>query len=161
VDYFNNGTIAPVVINEQGVGSYSAIKGFEAEHFHSLRGTTARKDHDETGRFGVYAISGDTVLEYRNVEGIPAHSVLVIRVANGADAPALVTVHADADDGVVLCAASVPPTDGWESYVMVPCKSAKPWPATAHLVLTFNCPRANNLVEAGDELLRLDHLIFQ
>jgi hypothetical protein len=65
VHYYNNGTIAPVVINALGVGAYDGAL-VEAENAMKIIGP-ARKTHDASGSFALYNITAATRLHYPNV----------------------------------------------------------------------------------------------
>ena len=70
VHYFDNGTIAPVVINGAGVGSYPPGR-VEAEN--AMRIAGARKGHDSRGSFFIEGITSVTTLSYPRMQRVPAH----------------------------------------------------------------------------------------
>jgi hypothetical protein len=119
VNYFANGTIMPVVIDETGVGEYDAARRIEAEHFMSIAG--AFKGHDKDGAFAIHGLADGSMLLYPNVRALPAGTTvtLTLRYANdGPLSPRLVARVKDAD-GAVLCSSRLPPTDGWAQAACV------------------------------------------
>lgn len=68
VHYYSNGTIAPVVIDSNGVGSFSVQQRIEAENFFSVQ--HAHKAHDGSGRFFMAGLSVRSELVYQNIMGL-------------------------------------------------------------------------------------------
>jgi len=160
VNYYANGSIAPVVIDAVGVGEYDAAVGIEAEHYFSIE--AAHKGHDDSGRFGVHGIVAGTVLAYPRVRGWGAGSIM-LSLANGGSAGGHVTARIGSATGTVLCTAALPATGAWDAYAEVPCAlaiGAPPAGAAAglDLVLTFDAAG-----RAADEsvLAHLDAIRFR
>ena len=155
--YYENGTMAPVVIDETGVGEYRAGARIEAENFFSLRGGAAtRVATDGAGSFGVHGVTAETVLAYPHIRGAPAAGAATLELyaaASGAPAGARVEAHLDAADGPLLCRAALPRTASWEAYATARCALAMPGgaplPDDFTLVVTF----PNN---GEGELARID-----
>jgi hypothetical protein len=131
VHFYPNGTIAPVVIDETGVGEYRAGGRVEAEAFFSASGA-ARKIFDDDAGFGL-ALAAGGAASFPHVRGAAAGAPrvrLALRAANGGAAPAAVVARlrrarggagggGAGDDGAVLGSIAVPPTGSWQAYARV------------------------------------------
>jgi arabinoxylan arabinofuranohydrolase len=145
VHYYTNGSIAPVRIDAQGVGTYSAAS-IEAEDYFAI--VSARKGHDSTGRFGVHGLRSGSTLSYPRIADVPRHPTLVLRLSNGSMQHGRVIARRGRA-GQILCTASVPVTGTWESFVELPCVFNSPSPAHIdELLLEF--------VDVTTEFARLD-----
>jgi hypothetical protein len=104
VHYFANGTIAPVVINAQGVGTYHASASatgvaevlIEAENFFELIGSGYKLDLDN-GNFGMHSLAEDSELHFPYVEsgrvvGTGGDAMLTLRVTNTGNGATAVNV---------------------------------------------------------------------
>ncbi len=171
VDYYSNGTIAPVVINGIGVGEYGFDEVIEAEHYMAM--AHASKGHTREGRFGVHNVSRATVLSYPNVRGVRTDAALsmVFRVAQPYQTPSPVSIVARVghNQGHELCRTEprdMPATQSWETFEDVECKVALPPSSSSSsslvdldVVLTFEGDDTND--SDGHELLRLDSFRFR
>jgi len=115
VHYYENRSIAPVVIDSTGVGEYRA-QHIEAENFMRLCGS-ARKQHlpDRADAFVVtVADAVDTALHYPHVLGAGGHNVttLVLVAANPRSTVATVLARRASADGPVLGECTVAPSGG-------------------------------------------------
>eukprot|EP00041_Stephanoeca_diplocostata_P006117 m.76186 g.76186 ORF g.76186 m.76186 type:complete len:217 (+) comp16183_c0_seq24:1350-2000(+) len=125
VNYFRNGTIAPIRIDDTGVGEYnlSADAPIEAEDFFRVAGS-ARKDEKVTGDgFEVANITDGSTLKYSNAHADSAGAyTLHIRASNGGSENATVTalwLSTTGPSAIGKC--MVPPTGAWSTYNEVPC----------------------------------------
>ena len=117
VHYLSNGSIAPVVIDAVGVGSYEAALGVEAENYFALRGPSGRKWHDAAGRrFAVTGLREGSAVSYPHIAGTALTTRLVLRCASAggpanasASAPAVVAQlrAVEAGGARLLCAAEL------------------------------------------------------
>ena len=153
VNYFANGTLAPVFIDGVGVGSYIG-RHIEAEFFMAATGG-ARKGHDAAGRFGMHALTAAASLGYPNVHGVPSSAAFVVAAANAGARPARVIAVAD---GAIICEAVVPPTRAWDDYVEARCEARTELPETIKLLELRFAPEGGEETEEVEELLRLDWL---
>ena len=150
VNYYQNGSIAPCVIDAAGVGAHNGRQSIEAEHFFSLAG--ARKGHDAAGRFGVHGIRGGaTEVAYQHVQHAGAARRVVLRAASGGSARGSFTAWAGARK---LCSAPLPSTGSWEAYADSACAFEGSAGEDFTLRLTFEG-------QEGQELARLDALQLQ
>lgn len=141
VHYFANGTIAPVVINGAGVGSYPPGR-VEAEN--AMRITGARKGHDTRDSFFIDGITADTTLSYPRLQRVPARATLVVAYASNSTSRAAFLVVRDASANAELGRAPLPPTGSWEYW------------ATARVALDLPTARERldlELAFAGDGVL--------
>lgn len=145
VHYHANGEMAPVRLDEIGVGSYNAAGRVEAEDYFKITGATQHETR--TGGFEVRGISEGSVLFYPHVANVPKNATLSLRVSNGGALQSEIEVREGSEKGKILGRATIPKTGGWDQYVDVKIP----------LVLAFSrvdlalCFRG-----AGGELARLD-----
>eukprot|EP00039_Didymoeca_costata_P020773 m.342381 g.342381 ORF g.342381 m.342381 type:complete len:467 (+) comp21319_c0_seq1:31-1431(+) len=80
VHYFSNGTIAPVVINAEGVGRHNATRGrlIPAVHYYSLE--NAYKFHHENNHFIVAGITNKTVIGFKNIYNVGLGTIMSLRI---------------------------------------------------------------------------------
>ena len=107
VHYFANGSIAPVAITAEGVGSHDAALRIEAEEYASLAGG-AFKRHAADGRFGVQLPQAGASVSFTHVRNVPLNGSLRLAAVNDGVAAATVVVRlGDAESGPELCRGTV------------------------------------------------------
>lgn len=113
VSYFENGTIVPVTINGQGVGSYGASYKIEAENFMYLS-SEAKKTHTVDGfTFGVSSLSPTSFIRYPHVYGLHSFSneiTMVIFYSNTGSTS--VVARLDSENGPILAKCDLENTFG-------------------------------------------------
>jgi len=150
VHYRDNGEMAPIQLNELGVGHYDASQGrIEAEDY--FNAVNANKRQCPEGGFEIRDIRQGSCLVYPNVMNLPGDSLVSFRVACENPAGATIEVRANREQGPVLGRCQVPCTGGWTSYQTVECQLRNK-PEKIDIYLVFD--------GQGDELLRLDWLSF-
>ena len=121
VHYYMNGTIAPVVIDATGVGTYDARTGaIPAENF--MRAAGARKAHLPSEGDALVVVFDDSrgaVVEYPHVRGA-AGARIVLRAANAGERPARIVAQRGVG-GAVFATCNVPAAGALGS---VACKGA-------------------------------------
>ena len=151
VHYRANGEIAPIYINEDGVGQYDADKQIESENYFAA--TNVTQHENATGGFEVRGIQDGSSLVYPNVGNLKAHSVLEFDAACGNPHGVIVEVHGKtATNDLLLAKCSIPTTGGWTNYRSVNCRLNNP-AGKMDIYFIFH----------GDsgELLRLDWFKFK
>jgi arabinoxylan arabinofuranohydrolase len=150
VSYFDNGTIVPVTINGQGVGSYGASFGkIEAENYMSLS-FDARKSHTPDGLiFGVSSLSPTSVIRYPHVFGLQSFSdniQLIFYYSNSESTTTSVFARIGSETGSILAVCDMKNTENeiTESHCSVDSKLVKSNPEF-ELVLTFHSSTTNGL----------------
>ena len=99
-----------------------------------------------------------STLQFRNVVGLHANGVVILRVSNGGVCKGDVALHVESGHSrSLLATCSVPPTGNWQSYRDISCKHNVTFLESAaqqKLVLTFGgeCD--------GVEFAHLDHIAF-
>ena len=146
VHYFGNGSIAPVVINTTGVGSYMAAHGVEAENFFKLRGP-GRKVHDIEGHtFAMTGlVAGASALYFPHVRGAGRAARVALRVRAGdgagvAGARAVLSLG-EGGGGPPLCSVALAPLAvAGEGWVELHCEGwgATPTPEDPSVTLTVD-----------------------
>eukprot|EP00928_Gymnodinium_smaydae_P051137 TRINITY_DN3465_c0_g4_i1.p1 TRINITY_DN3465_c0_g4~~TRINITY_DN3465_c0_g4_i1.p1 ORF type:complete len:489 (+),score=47.86 TRINITY_DN3465_c0_g4_i1:55-1521(+) len=153
VHYFDNGTIAPIVINKQGVGSHdvSLDDVLPAENYFSIR--QAEKKEGASG-FQVVGLRHESVLLFKNIRNAEKTSSLVLRASNGGACRGIVSMHVGSVEESAVVSCQIAPTGAWDKYMDHVCKLVTPFPkGNFDLVLAF----------AGcgvEEFARLDHIHF-
>ncbi|CAE8716967.1 unnamed protein product, partial [Polarella glacialis] len=156
VHYRADGSIEPIVINAQGVGSHDASLEavLPAENYFAIAGG-ARKQQARSGGFEIVSLASGSTLIYSHVRNIGGGRIPWLRVANGGDCTGFVELrlgrlHAS---GPSLGRCTVPPTGGWEASTDVPCELTLPLAEDdADFVLAFG--------GCEEEFARLDHISF-
>lgn len=135
VHYYANASIAPVVINAQGVGSYAATAATEAENY-MRRSDGGEKVHDDSGgASGGFAVrakaqrasgdrsasEGDARFVYPYVRGVPPAATLSVRATNRGGAPA--RVYAQFGGAPAFACAVLLPASS-TAYSWLPCEPA-------------------------------------
>lgn len=146
VHYYPNASIAPVVIDAQGVGSYNATAGAEAENYMRVS-NGGEKVYDEraAGGFAVRApprASGGNGARFRypNVRGIPQNTRFNVRAANTRGSGMAARVHARFGDeaNAAECTALVADS----AWTWIACEREKTvggrLPEDLHLTLTLD-----------------------
>lgn len=156
VHYRADGSIAPIIINEQGVGSHdvSITAEVPAEHFFAIDG--AQKQESSEGGFEVAGLSSGSVLWYANIRNVQRGDVPWLRFANGGPCigeAALMLGRFGAASPKPIGHCRLEPTGSWQSYMETPCEldSAIP-PDGADLLLRFQ--------GCDSEFARLDLIRF-
>jgi arabinoxylan arabinofuranohydrolase len=174
VNYYANGTIAPVAIDGTGVGEYDASEFIEAENFFALAplppqvGSAAVrvpasgpwKGHDSEGRFGIHGVTAETSATYPHVRNVVTGKgavEFVVVAANGNADPATVVLRVgSAADGPVVCRAKVGPTGSWEAYGEARCTSSSGGEQGEGLVVEDVTLTLTFEGEGAGEILRVD-----
>ena len=107
--YKNNGEIAPVRIDQTGVGGYDASKRIEAENYYASEAVLKRESESGDG-FDVLLSSDAARLYYPHIEGMPESAKVSIYVKS--DQPCEVEFRSDGPDEVLLGCCKVPATGG-------------------------------------------------
>ena len=145
VHYRENGEMAPVHINANGVGTYDAAHQVEAEDYFKAAGATQHET--ASGGFEVRGLTDGSQLFYPKIRNAPPVANLVLRLSNGNGQNGKVEVRRDSAKGELIGSAIIPRTGGWDKYVDVeiPLKTTT---APLDLALTFRGGKG--------ELARLD-----
>mmetsp|Transcript_30161 Transcript_30161/g.80477 ORF Transcript_30161/g.80477 Transcript_30161/m.80477 type:complete len:481 (-) Transcript_30161:317-1759(-) len=143
--FFDNGTMAPVIINEHGVSSHDASVGLPAENYFSILG--AEKREHPLG-FMVAKLMAGSSLTYRNVRNVS--SGVTLKVANGGSCQGVVHVSSA---GQLHATCTVAPTGGWFAFQDVPCHFISALPQIVR-VLTLE------FTQCEEAFLNLDHISF-
>jgi arabinoxylan arabinofuranohydrolase len=144
--YRDNGEMAPVRIDEVGVGRYDAARNrVEAEDYFKLIGGSVSER--PSGGFEVRGLSNRSVLLYPNVENVPPHAKLILHCSSEGSARGRVEIRDNGAEGKLLGRGAIVPTKSWDNYLdlEVPLCST---PSTVDLAFVFRG-------ESG-ELARLD-----
>lgn len=120
VHYYNNGSIAPLVINATGVGQYDAFDGFlEAENYFKI--TDAQKQENSNSGFKIAGLKNGSVLTYPKIHNIPTNAILILRLSNGGKSHGEIYIHSKSVDGPNLGLCNILPTGSWENYSDISC----------------------------------------
>ena len=148
--YRDNGEIAPVRIDAEGVGEYDAARGpVEAEDYFALSGGQVREC--PAGGFEVQGLANGSVLAYPHVRNVPTHGSLVLHLSNGGTGAGHVEVREGDAKGPLLGQSAIPATGGWDHYADVDVKLNNA-ASTLNLAFVFH--------GAKGELARLDNWRF-
>eukprot|EP00930_Biecheleria_cincta_P005732 TRINITY_DN106675_c0_g1_i1.p1 TRINITY_DN106675_c0_g1~~TRINITY_DN106675_c0_g1_i1.p1 ORF type:complete len:535 (-),score=49.61 TRINITY_DN106675_c0_g1_i1:59-1453(-) len=124
VHYFDNGTIAPLLVTAKGVGSHSFLDEpvLRAESYFSIAGA-GRKAEDRSGGFKIAGLQSGSELVYTNVAGLSGGGrVLIMTTSNGGACSGEILVFTEAKGSRTLFArCDVPITGGWEKYQETYC----------------------------------------
>ena len=164
VHYRANGTIAPVRIDETGVGNYNLTglvkhKGWamEAEDFYAISGGAVKRQKDASGPdpdlFEVANLTGGSSLLYPSIYSGNIKMGLSLLYSNGGTASGKVTVVAGgrANGGCVLA-----PTGGWGTYKSVSLGIPSRWGANVQTGMIKSI--ALNFSGGSAEFARIDAL---
>lgn len=153
VHYYNNGSIAPIVIDEKGVGNHAFDEEpiLPAENYFTIQG--AEKLEGPEGGFVVSGLKASSSLSFINVRGLHSEGVLQLHASNGGTCAGGIDVYVGSS---LFASCILPPTGDWQSYIDVSCLSegsALSSSTSNKLVLQFR--------GCGDaEFARLDHIAF-
>jgi len=158
VHYRNNGSIAPIVIDAQGVGAHSfdGYPQLPAENYFSIE--RAEKSEGWDGGFEVIGLRQGSALVFGNVRGLASGGVLSLRVSNGGHCVGEISAHIDVGfQRSLFTRCIVEPTGSWKTYTDVRCSPGAAFadassPVTLTLTFAGGCH--------GEEFARLDHLEF-
>ena len=143
--YRDNGEIAPIEINQVGVGSYDVSGPVEAENYFEIEG--AAKRENASGGFEVRGLTDQSLLVYPNIALVPKEARLTLHLSNGGVAEGKVEVRQNNRAGKVLGEIALPATGGWGKYTDV-AVALDDLPSNLSLALCFR--------GAKGELARLD-----
>ena len=120
VHYFSNASIAPVVINKQGVGEYDAT-AVEFENYMRAEGA-ARKLHlsEHNDIFVVEVEDASVVLVYPRVRNCDLEN-LTLRASNAGPTPVTMHARAGAATGDIVASCTVAPSHG--RFISTTCVS--------------------------------------
>jgi len=134
VHYRNDGTIAPAIINEQGVGSHNAMNSrrIQAEEFSSLESKCMHKVHvgiiDTIDIFALRSVSEcSTRVYFENIYNVENSGSMIIHAANGGNKTQLVNAEAKIKSQssdllyIHLCTIKISPTGRWDAYENFRC----------------------------------------
>ena len=125
--YYPNGSMAPVVINATGVGTYLSTEVIEAENYFRLVDGVKVAAEGASNGFGVSLAGGSTRVTYPNVQLSEEHPVTAVRVAyrQGASGVQRLVIKATAGQdslGVVAtCMLEEGSSSGSSGYEEVDC----------------------------------------
>lgn len=187
VNYYNNGTMAYVTIDETGVGEYNGQYRIEVEHYYRLSNQRHNNDgtpslytypyHDERNNiFIIYNLTVDTVLTYPHIRKTNRNSnTLSLRIANGRtdkqEYNITVTIiprimneddkNNEQQERTELCTVPLLFTGTWDTYADILCRWSLPLvlPLDFTLELTFDQNTVNN-VQDGLSIATLDSFLF-
>ena len=115
VKYKNNGDIAPIVIDVDGVAGYSAISQIvPAANFHSGLHAVIAESLD--GSFDVRGLGITSVLTYPNIRGFQSAAGILLHVSCVASRGGVIEVHSYPNTGRILATVVVHPTGDPEQY---------------------------------------------
>jgi hypothetical protein len=115
VQYKNNGDIAPIVIDADGVAGYSAISRIvAAANFHS--GVHAVIEESLDGSFDVRGLGTSSLLTYPNIRDFGTAAGISLHVSCVASRGGVIEVHSYPNPGRALATVVVQPTGGPEEY---------------------------------------------
>jgi hypothetical protein len=150
VHFKDNGDMAPVRIDEIGVGQYDARQPrIEAEDYFSAARAEIREC--PAGGFEVRGLGPGSALCYPKVKNLEANSPMTFSVACGLPAGAVIEVHAGEPRGALLGTCRVPATGGWDRFEPLSC-TLRNAAGTQDICLVFRGD--------GRECCRLDWFTF-
>jgi hypothetical protein len=150
VHYRENGEIAPVRIDEVGVGEYDAKRGhIEAEDFFDRDG--AEVHECPVGGFEMRKLTDGSKLYYPNIHNLPAQAKLTLSAASPAGEGGQVEIHDTTPDGKLLGTCKIASTGGWDKFKPFNCQLSN-GEGTESLCLVFK--------GGHDEWCHLDWLAF-
>ena len=118
VHYRTNGEIAPISIDDEGVGQYDADKQIEAENYFDA--VNVAQHENTTGSFEVCDIQNGSRLVYPNVSHLKAHTILELHASCGNPRGATVEIYGrTATNNLLLGKCVMPDTDSWTNYTKV------------------------------------------
>ena len=145
--YRTNGTIAPIRIDETGVGEYNVTANaiVEAEDFYTITNAIKQQIQGEDNGFQVVALKSGSSLSYPKIayQHLQGAARLTLHVANGGAATGTVTVQATrsglAEQARTIGSCTIAPTGSWTTYHGVACGAlqASGTHGTVDLTLTF------------------------
>lgn len=146
--YKDNGDMAPIRIDEIGVGQYDAAQSqIEAEDYFSAEGTEIKEC--PAGGFEVRLLNKKSRLDYPNINNLPPNAIVSFHVASANPGGGLIQIRDAA--GKLLGSCKVPCTGGWNNYQDIQC------------VLHNNAGKKSLSLSfdgGEEELMRLDWLKF-
>ena len=120
VHYRRNGTIAPIRIDETGVGEYDVMlsRTVQAEDFFSIAQAWKQQRVDTSDdHFEVVGLKAGSRLSFPKLRG-EGDSAIVLRASNGGVQVGVVEVSAN---GSSVGTCEIKPTGSWVTYVSIPC----------------------------------------
>jgi arabinoxylan arabinofuranohydrolase len=115
VRYRNNGDIAPIVIDADGVAGYSAVSRIvPAANFHSGMHAVIAESLD--GSFDVRGLGTSSLLTYPNIRDFGTAAGISLHVSCVAPRGGVIEVHSYPNPGRILATVVVQPTGGPEEY---------------------------------------------
>lgn len=151
VHYYDNGTIAPIVIDDKGVGSHdvAAEEVLPAENYFSIVGAEKR---ETSSGFEIVGLKDGSVLSYTHLRNIQRGSVPWLRASNAAACIGDVELRFGHLNGTLLGHCRIVRTGAWGNYANIPCHFESVV-GTIDLLLVFRgC--------GGHNFARLDHIRF-
>lgn len=159
VHYRKDGTIAPVVIDAQGVATHSFrdFPRLPAENYFFIEG--AEKAEGPGGGFEIVGLRHGSSLSFGNVRGLSSDGVLSLRLSNGGHCAGDVSVYVEAADQRFLFAScDVNPTGSWDTYAEVACRGLRGNGGIAQPSVTLALLFAGSC--SSEEFAHLDHIEF-
>lgn len=173
VHYRNNGTIAPIRIDETGVGNYRippmlalnpALKCWtiEAEDFYSIVGDAVKRQKDPLGsdqnQFEVANVSAGSALSYPNIYSKNRRMQLFVLYSNGGNQTGVMSILLKGlNKPYGSC--KLDPTGGWDTYKNLTCGGVSQFDADIN---TGKIPDlAFNFTGPATEFARVDAFNWQ
>lgn len=120
VHYLDNGDIAPIYLDDIGVGRYDATKRIEAENYFSLLGGIKAQSKD--GGFEIRGINEKTVLLYPNIYNLSSCKFVKFRASNGNKERAIIEIRRKTEAGELLAECEILPTGSSHIYQTFSCE---------------------------------------
>jgi hypothetical protein len=115
VHYRDNGEIAPVRIDDVGVGEYDAKRGrIEAEDFFDSLSTDVGEC--PAGGFEMQKLTDGSRLYYPNIHNLKEHASITLSAACAAREAGRIEVHNSVPDGALLGVCPIASTGGWDKF---------------------------------------------
>jgi len=121
VHFYGNGSIAPVVINEIGVGEYNG-ELVEAENYMGLSGEACKKHAPARSGAFVVSIDGPSArVTFPRVRAGKGSGGLLLVAANAGEHNVTVVAHAGVTGGAIFSTCTLPPSRG--EFTVTECRS--------------------------------------